>query len=239
MSYSRGMSYVIVVTPSDEELRGRARLEDLPAHARADLEALRDEICERFPAADAVGETGALAERPVVDGVSVVIRPEVFTRPLVVNAVMRYAAPRQLLVSSPPQGLVADPRERIDIDVHRRPTTAGAAITDHAVRGRPHGTLPWVTRELLGQLVTKLEIEGDRLDLDVSPDHWLRYEFTGAAVHLTVADGPGAPLRTLAVVADPEGLDLAARVGWSWARCEEDWVQPFDGDRDADRPAAA
>ena len=37
-----------------------------------------------------------------------------------------------------------------------------AAITDHAVRGRPFGTLPWVSRELLGQLLGHLELDGDR-----------------------------------------------------------------------------
>src|SRR5699024_10183724 len=216
------MSYVIVVTPADPEFRDVARVEDLLPFVRADLEGLRDEVGDRFPAAEAVGETGALSERPVIEGVGVVLRPEVLTRSLVVNAVMRLAAPRQLLVTSPPQalvadpreridtdvhrppptigaaiphhaipgrppatppqGLVADPRERIDIDVHRRPTTMGAAITDHAILGRPRGTLPWVTRELLGQLVGTLEVEGDRLELEADPDRWLRYERRGRTV---------------------------------------------------------
>lgn len=222
------MSYVIVVTPSDPELRGLDGIDKLPEHVRADLLALRDEVCARFPAADAVGETGALSVRPAIEGVSVVIRPEVFTRPLLVNAVMRYAAPRQLLVTSPPQGLVADPRERIDIDTHRRPTTAGALITDHAVRGRPHGTLPWVTRELLGQLVSKLVVEGDRLEMEMDPDRWFRYELLEGMLHMFVADGPDVPLREQVLAADDAGFDCAAESGWSWARCEAGWANSFE-----------
>lgn len=221
------MSYVIVVTPADPAFRDAAGIEDLPGYVRADLEGLRDEVCTRFPAAEARGETGALSERPVIEGVSVVLRPEVITRPLVVNAVMRYAAPRQLMVSSPPQGLVADPRDRIDIDVHRRPTTAGAGITDHAVLGRPHGTLPWVTRELLGQLVGTLEREGDRLELDADPDRWFSYELVDGAVRITVADGPEAPVRRIDVEAGR--ADLAADHGWNWARCDAAWAAPVDG----------
>ena len=216
------MSYVIVVTPADPELRAATRLDDLPEHVRADLLALRDEVCERFPTADAIGETGALARRPEIEGAGVVIHPEVITRPLVVNAVMRYAAPLQLMVSSPAQGLVADPRERIDIDVHRRPTMAGADICDHQVRGRPHGTLPWVTRELLRQLVGKLEVVGDRLELSVDDHRWFRYELTGEALTVEVADGPGAPVhaRTL----DADGAAAAADAGWAWACGSGEWA---------------
>lgn len=222
------MTYVIVVTPSDPELRGLDDIDDLPERVRADLLALRDEVCARFPAADAVGETGALSERPEIEGVGVVIRPEVFTRPLVVNAVMRLAAPRQLLVSSPPQGLVADPRHRIDIDVHRKPTTAGAAITDHAVRGRPHGTLPWVTRELLGQLVRKLEVEGDRLEMEVDPDRWFRYELLAGMLSVSAADGPETPVRGQVLAADESGFERAAEYGWDWARCDSGWSDWFE-----------
>lgn len=141
------------------------------------------------------GEDGALCARPVIEGVGVVIRPQVITRPLVVNAVMRYAAPRQLRVTSPELGLVADPRERIDVDVYRRPTTVGAGIADHAVRGRPRGTLPWVTRELLGQLIGKLLIDGDRLELEVDDERWFRYERSGESLLVEASDGPGVPLR--------------------------------------------
>lgn len=230
------MSYVIVVTPADPAFRDVAGIEDLPAHVRADLEGLRDEICARFPTADAVGETGALSGRPVIDGVSVVVRPEVITRPMVVHAVMRYAAPRQLLVASPPLGLAADPRDRIDIDVHRRPTTAGAAITDHAVLGRPHGTLPWVTRELLGQLVSKLEIEGDRLELEADADRWFCYELVDGSLRIDVADGPDVPVRR--IVVDARRSDIAADYGWAWARCDAGWSHMFDGTVAA-RPTAA
>lgn len=231
------MTYVIVVTPADADLARLPRLEDLPESVRADLEAFRDGIAERFPATDAVGATGALSEPPAIEGVSVVLRPEVCTRPLVVNAVMRYAAPRQLLVSSPPQGLVADPRERIDIDVHRRPTTAGAAITDHSVRGRPHGTLPWVTRELLGQLVGKLEIEGDRLELEGGPDRWFRYERVGHTLEVAVADGPDVPVRRH--VTDVERAGVVADHGWGWARCSPGWTDLFDGGGDVREATAA
>lgn len=218
------MSYVIVVTPADPELRGLGGIDELPEHVRADLMALRDEVCSRFPAADAVGETGALSVRPEIEGVGVVIQPEVFTRPLVVHAVMRFAAPRQLLVSSPSQGLVADPRQRIDIDIHRRPTTAGAAINDHAVRGRPHGTLPWVTRELLGQLVRKLEIEGDRLEMEMDADRWFRYEVLDASLQVTVADGPDIQVWERTFAADEAGFEVAAESGWNWACCDADWA---------------
>lgn len=231
------MSYVIVVTPADPEFRDVARVEDLLPFVRADLEGLRDEVGDRFPAAEAVGETGALSERPVIEGVGVVLRPEVLTRSLVVNAVMRLAAPRQLLVTSPPQGLVADPRERIDIDVHRRPTTMGAAITDHAILGRPRGTLPWVTRELLGQLVGTLEVEGDRLELEADPDRWLRYERRGRTVQVTVADGPDVPVRETAV--GPDRVAAAVDCGWDWARCHLGWSDMFTGGGAVAGPAAA
>ena len=231
------MSFVIVVTPADPELRALTRLDELPDCVRADLVALRDEICTRFPAAEAIGETGALCRRPELDGVSVVIHPEVFTRPLVVNAVMRFAAPRQLLVTSPEQGLVADPRERIDIEVHRRPTVFGAGITDHAVLGRPRGTLPWVTRELLGQLVGKLEVDGDRLDLEVDEERWWHFERHDGSLLVEVADGPDAPVlrRTLELDRAPD----AAEAGWTWARCEEGWMALFDETAGAERGESA
>lgn len=228
------MTYVIVVTPSDPELRGLGGIDALPERVRADLLALRDEVCTRFPAADAVGKTGALSVRPEIEGVGVVIQPEVFTRPLVVNAVMKYAAPRQLLVSSPPQGLVADPRQRIDIDIHRRPTTAGAAITDHAVRGRPHGTLPWVTRELLGQLVRKLEVEGDRLEMEMDADRWFRFELLRGSLQVTVADGPDTPVCEQVHAADESGCEGAAESGWRWACCNDDWSASFEPDGGVD-----
>lgn len=220
------MSYVIVVTPADPVFRDAAHLDDLPAHVRADLEALRDEVSERFPEAEGIGETGALTRRPSIEGVGVVISPSVISRPLVVNAVMRYAAPRQLLVTAPELGLVADPRVRIDIDVHRRPTTAGAGIADHAVRGRPHGTLPWVTRKLLRQLVNKLEVDGDRLELNVDDDRWFRFELTGEVLQLQVADGPGVP-----VVEKSLGVNqakAAAKVGWAWARGSRSWARALE-----------
>lgn len=228
------MSNHLVVTASDPAFRDRARLEDLPDWVRDDLLALRDEVAERFPDSDAVGETAALAAPPQIEGASVVIRPGVISRPLVVNAVMRLAAPRQLTVCCPDQDLVADPRVRIDIDVHRRPTTAGADISDHAVRGRPHGTLPWITRPLLGGLVQQLEIEGDRLELEVDATRWFRFERVGGAVVLTVADGPGAPERRLEL--EPGGADgaVAAELGWRWARCDPSWDEMFEwGDASA------
>lgn len=221
------MSYVIVVTPAEAEFRGVDGVDALPDHVRADLEGLRDEICARFPAADAIGETGALSARPVIEGVGVVIRPEVLTRPLVVNAVMRYAAPRQLLVTAPELGLVADPRDRIDIDVHRRPTLVGAAITDHAVRGRPYGTLPWVSRELLGQLLGKLVVDGDRLELEGDSERWFLYERVDGGLEVSVADGPGVPVRRR--VLPLRDLGAAADVGWAWACCDADWPVFFGG----------
>ena len=221
------MSFVIVVTPADAEYCAASDLAALPDHVRADLEALRDEVCARFPEADAIGETGALSVRPVIERVGVVIRPEVLTRPLVVNAVMRFAAPRQLLVTSPELGLVADPRDRIDIDVHRRPTLVGAAITDHAVRGRPYGTLPWVSRELLGQLLGKLVVDGDRLELEGDSDRWFLYELRDGELVVSVADGPDAPVRTR--VLTPHDVGAAADVGWAWACYEADWPMFFGG----------
>ena len=221
------MSFVIVVTPAETEHRAASDLAALPDHVRADLEALRDEVCERFPEADAVGETGALSARPVIEGVGVVVRPEVLTRPLVVNAVMRFAARRQLLVTTPELGLVADPRDRIDIDVHRRPTLAGAAINDHAVRGRPYGTLPWVSRELLGQLLEQLVLDGDRLELEVDSERWFLYERKGGALEVSVADGPGVPARQRTLT--PHDLGAAADVGWAWACCDADWSAFFGG----------
>lgn len=222
-----GMSFVIVVTPAEAEHRVASDLAALPDHVRADLEALRDEVCARFPEADAVGETGALSVRPAIEGVGVVIRPEVLTRPLVVNAVMRFAARRQLLVTAPELGLVADPRDRIDIDVHRRPTLAGAAITDHAVRGRPYGTLPWVSRELLGQLLGKLVVDGDRLELEGDADRWFLYELIDGDLEVSVADGPGVRVRRR--VLTPHDLGAAADVGWAWACCDADWRAFFGG----------
>lgn len=221
------MSYVIVVTPAEAEFRGVDGVDALPDHVRADLEGLRDEICARFPAADAIGETGALSARPVIEGVGVVIRPEVLTRPLVVNAVMRYSAPRQLLVTAPELGLVADPRDRIDIDVHRRPTLVGAAITDHAVRGRPYGTLPWVSRELLGQLLGKLVVDGDRLELEGDSERWFLYERVDGELEVSVADGPAVPVRRRVLTL--RDLGAAADVGWAWACCDADWPVFFGG----------
>lgn len=221
------MSYVIVVTPAEAELRDVDSVDALPDHVRADLEGLRDEICARFPAADAIGETGALSARPVIEGAGVVIRPEVLTRPLVVNAVMRYAAPRQLLVTAPELGLVADPRDRIEIDVHRRPTMVGAAITDHAVRGRPFGTLPWVSRELLGQLLEALEVDGDRLELEGDTERWFLYERVGGVLEVSVADGPDVPVRRRTLTS--HDLGSAADAGWAWARCDIDWPAFFGG----------
>lgn len=224
MKYGVHMSsFVIVVTPAEKELRELTSVDELPAHVRADLEALCDEVSERFPEADAIGETGALCARPVIDGVGVVIRPEVITRPLVVNAVMRYAAPRQLRVTSPELGLVADPRERIDVDVHRRPTMVGAGIADHAVRGRPRGTLPWVTRELLGQLMGKLLIDGDRLELEVDGERCFRFERCGESLLIHAKDGPDVPVRRRTVPVD--AADAAADAGWAWARCDQGWAE--------------
>ena len=221
----RFMSYVIAVTPSAREFREAAGLDELPEHVRADLLTLRDEVCARFPEADAVGETGALSVRPEIEGVSVVIRPEVITRPLVANAVMQLAAPLQLTVTSPEQGLVADPRDRIDIDVHRRPTTANACITDHAVRGRPFGTLPWVPRDLLAGLVNTLVVDGDRLELEADSERWFLYERVDGSLVLSVADGPGAAIRSRTV--SPEHATLAADAGWAWARCRRRWLDFF------------
>ncbi|GLB63453.1 hypothetical protein NCCP2495_13320 [Dietzia sp. NCCP-2495] len=219
------MSFVIVVTPAESEYRDATDLALLPERLRADLEALRDEIDERFPESDAIGETGALSERPTIEGVGVVIHPEVLTRPLVVNAVMRFAARRQLLVTSPELGLVADPRDRIDIDVHRRPTMAGAAITDHAVRGRPYGTLPWVTRELLEQLLAALVVDGDRLELECDAQRWFLCERVDGELAVSVADGPDTALR--ARVLSPGHLGLVADAGWAWARNDADWTAFF------------
>lgn len=221
-------SFVIVVTPAEEEFRELSHVDQLPPRLRADLEALRDEVAARFPEADAVGETGALCARPEIEGVSVVIRPEVITRPLVVNAVMRFAAPRQLRVTAPELGLAADPRERIDIDVHRRPTMVGAGIADHAVRGRPRGTLPWVSHELLGQLVDLLELDGDRLELEVDDERWFRYERSGGALIVEAADGPGVPVRRVMVPVDAAAS--AADAGWAWARCDADWASQLQAD---------
>ena len=215
-------SCVIVVTPAEKELRELTSVDELPAHVRADLEALCDEVSERFPEAEAIGETGALCSRPVIEGVGVVIRPEVITRPLVVNAVMRYAAPRQLRVTSPELGLVADPRERIDVDVHRRPTMVGAGIADHAVRGRPRGTLPWVTHELLGQLIGKLLIDGDRLEREVDGERCFRFERCGESLIIHAKDGPDVPVRLWTVPVD--AADAAADAGWAWARCDQWWA---------------
>ncbi len=224
MKYGVHMSsFVIVVTPAEKELRELTSVDELPAHVRADLEALCDEVSERFPEAEAIGETGALCSRPEIDGVGVVIRPEVITRPLVVNAVMRYAAPRQLRVTSPELGLVADPRERIDVDVHRRPTMVGAGIADHAVRGRPRGTLPWVTHELLGQLIGKLLIDGDRLELEVDGERCFRFERCGESLIIHAKDGPDVPVRLWTVPVD--AADAAADAGWAWARCDQWWAE--------------
>lgn len=221
------MSFVIVVTPADPQFRDAAGLEDLPGRLRADLEALRDEICGRFPESDAIGETGALSARPTIEGVGVVIRPEVITRPLVVNAVMRLAAPRQLLVTSPELGLVADPRDRIGIDVHRRPTVTGAGITDHAMRGRPYGTLPWITRELLLGLVGKLEFDGDRLEMEADTDRWFLYELVDGSLVVSVSDGPDTePIRR---TLGPTDATLAADAGWAWARRTDTWADFFTG----------
>lgn len=220
------MSHVIVVTPADPSFRDVAHLDDLPAHVRTDLEGLRDEVGARFPEAEAVGETGALTRRPVIEGVGVVICPGVISRPLVVNAVMRYAAPRQLLVTAPELGLVADPRVRIDIDVHRRPTTVGAGIADHAVRGRPHGTLPWVTRKLLRQLVNKLEVDGDRLELNVDGNRWFRFELIGEVLQVQVADGPGVPVIERALGAGQ--VKAATKAGWAWARGSRGWSRVLE-----------
>ena len=217
------MSFVIVVTPADPEFRDAPGLEDLPVHLRADLEEFRDEVCERFPEADAVGQTGGLCARPTIEGVGVVIRPEVITRPLVVNAVMRFAAPRQLLVTSPELGLEADPRCRVGIDVHRRPTVTGAGITDHAMLGRPYGTLPWITRDLLLGLVGKLEFDGDRLEMEVDIDRWFRYELLDGALEVSVCDGPDCELLRLTL--DQTDATLAADAGWAWARCADDWAE--------------
>lgn len=235
-------SFVIVVTPAEDEFRELAHVDELPPRLRADLEALRDEVAERFPEAEAIGETGALCARPEIEGVGVVIRPEVITRPLVVNAVMRLAAPRQLRVTAPELGLAADPRERIDIDVHRRPTMVGAGIADHSVRGRPRGTLPWVTRELLGQLVDHLEIDGDRLDLEVDDERWFRYERSGGALVVEAADGPDVPVRRVMVPVDVAAS--AADAGWAWARCGADWARFLEagtgsGEASADVDSAA
>ncbi|TCW25070.1 hypothetical protein EDD19_105128 [Dietzia cinnamea] len=235
-------SFVIVVTPAEEEFRELAHVDELPPRLRADLEALRDEVAERFPEADAIGETGALCARPEIEGVGVVIRPEVITRPLVVNAVMRLAAPRQLRVTAPELGLAADPRERIDIDVNRRPTMVGAGIADHTVRGRPRGTLPWVTRELLGQLVEHLEIDGDRLELEVDDERWFRYERSGGALVVETADGPDVPVRRVMVPVDVAAA--AADAGWAWARCGADWARFLEagtgsGEASADVDSAA
>lgn len=233
------MSTEIVVTPAEAEYRSVESLDALPAHVRADLEALCDEINARFPEADAVGETGALSERAAIEvlgedwidgpgkGVGVVIRPEVITRPLVLNSVMRLAAPRQLLATAPRLAVLADPRWRIDIDVHRRPTVAGAAITDHAVRGRPFGTLPWVTREMLGFLIGELEVDGDRLELDADDERWFLYERVSGQLEVSVADGPGVPVRnrTLSFL----DLGTAADAGWAWARSDGDWPAFFGG----------
>lgn len=224
-------SFVIVVTPAEADLRALSHLDELPLRVRADLEALRDEVSERFPEADAIGETGALCARPEIEGVGVVIRPEVITRPLVVNAVMRFAAPRQLRVTSPELGLVADPRERIDIDVHRRPTMVGAGIADHAVRGRPRGTLPWVTHELLAQLIGKLLIEGDRLELEVDDERWFRYERSGESLLIEASDGPDVPLLRRAVPVD--AASASADAGWAWARCDQAWAELLEAEPQA------
>ena len=224
MKYGVHMSsFVIVVTPAEKELRELTSIDELPAHVRADLESLCDEVSKRFPEAEAIGETGALCSRPVIEGVGVVIRPEVITRPLVVNAVMRYAAPRQLRVTSPELGLVADPRERIDVDVHRRPTMVGAGIADHALRGRPRGTLPWVTRELLGQLIGKLLIDGDRLELEVDGERCFRFERSGDCLLIQAKDGPDVPVCRRTVPVD--AADAAADAGWAWARCDQWWAE--------------
>lgn len=224
-------SFVIVVTPAEADLRELSHLDELPLRVRADLEALRDEVSARFPEADAIGETGALCARPEIEGVGVVIRPEVITRPLVVNAVMRFAAPRQLRVTSPELGLVADPRERIDIDVHRRPTMVGAGIADHAVRGRPRGTLPWVTHELLAQLIGKLLIEGDRLELEVDDERWFRYERSGESLLIEASDGPDVPLRRRTVPVD--AASASADAGWAWARCDQAWAELLEAEPQA------
>lgn len=237
MKYGVHMSsFVIVVTPAEKELRELTSVDELPARVRADLEALCDEVSERFPEAEAIGETGALCSRPVIEGVGVVIRPEVITRPLVVNAVMRYAAPRQLRVTSPELGLVADPRERIDVDVHRRPTMVGAGIADHAVRGRPRGTLPWVTHELLGQLIGKLLIDGDRLELEVDGERCFRFERSGDCLLIQAKDGPDVPVCRRTVPVD--AADAAADAGWAWARCDQGWAEFLPRDARTDEVIA-
>lgn len=123
-------------------------------------------------------------------------------------------------------GLAADPRERIDIDVNRRPTMVGAGIADHTVRGRPRGTLPWVTRELLGQLMDHLEIDGDRLELEVDDERWFRYERSGGALVVETADGPDVPVRRVMVPVDVAAA--AADAGWAWARCDTDWARHLE-----------
>lgn len=213
MKYGVHMSsFVIVVTPAEKELRELTSVDELPARVRADLEALCDEVSERFPEA------------------------EVITRPLVVNAVMRYAAPRQLRVTSPELGLVADPRERIDVDVHRRPTMVGAGIADHAVRGRPRGTLPWVTRELLGQLIGKLLIDGDRLELEVDGERCFRFERSGDCLLIQAKDGPDVPVCRRTVPVD--AADAAADAGWAWARCDQGWAEFLPRDARTDEVIA-
>lgn len=210
------MSNVIVVTLPGFADSDAVGWDDVPEPVRADLVAFRDEVSARFPDMDGGRRTGALAAAPVIEGARVVIRPKIHTRPLVINAVMRLAARRQLTVSSPEQGLVADSRGRVDIDVHRRPSTMNADINDHAVRGRPFGALPWVTRDLLAGLVRKLEVDGDRLDLVADSDRWFRYERVDGSLVLSVADGPGVPVRSRII--DLEHATLAADAGWAWAR---------------------
>lgn len=207
------MSADILVRPSDPDFVGERAL--------ADLEALRARLEARFPEA-AHGVVGALADRPILTDGELVVRPELPTRPLVLHEVLRLAAPLQLTVRAEELGVDADPRHRIDVDVHVTPSLAHATAAEHEVLGRLHGVLPWVTRPMLDALVGGLAREGDRLLFEAAAGRALGVERSGTALELSIADGPDRPLRGARVTGGGE-IEVAARVAWHWVTCDHSW----------------
>ena len=214
------MSSDIVIRPADPQMVGE--------RARADLRQLRDAVSGRFPEGSGPGVTGALADRPILLDGEVVVRPDVPARPLVLHEVMRLAAPLQLSVRCEAMGVDADPRHRVELEVHRTPSTARAAFTDHEVLGRPHGTLPWVTRPLLGSLVADLVREDDQLLMEAAPQRWFRITRVADGLELSVADGADLPVRRVMVASAGADTAVAAEIAWRWTVCEPGWQDCAD-----------